>query len=414
MSINSMQKTLKTIRVSNLSLDLKNPRLGNAKDELNAIALLCQNEKIFLIAQDIVVYGLNDMIIFGVMENDAGKYTVLDGNRRLCALKLLHDSSKAPADERLKFESLSKEWQTSITNVQCVIYSSRDEAKPWIERLHAGEFNGKGQKAWDAVQKSRFQGSNNQNAKALAFLDWAYSENLISNQDLSKKLTTVGRFISNPRMRKALKISGFKENKPLFSKPEKDVKIIAQKFIDELLTPGSNVHSRQNKANIDDYAKSLSSSPNKSSPTTLQKKPHSKNSTHKPSLPALPKHLKSSKDIFGALTKHYKLNSIYYSLCKIDLKDHTVLLRVGVWMFLETLTAATGRKDGSSLVQYINDKFRCDKNNDKSLKAAIDRIKSNANDSKHHKSSAGYDPAQLSNDWDILKDLILKLAKDIQ
>lgn len=48
-----------------------------------------------------------------------------------------------------------------------------------------------------------------------------------------------------------------------------------------------------------------------------------------------------------------KLSSIYYSLTKISLKRHTPILTIGLWAFLETLTAASGREENTAFDHFF-------------------------------------------------------------
>ena len=105
-----MNDHLATINVGIDTIDLwrQNPRYShlNFKTQDEIINHLCENEQIYEIAKDIRQRGLNLLENFGLFpleQNDIGetitsaKYEVREGKRRLCALKLLKDPSRAPS-----------------------------------------------------------------------------------------------------------------------------------------------------------------------------------------------------------------------------------------------------------------------------------------------------------------------------
>ncbi|MGJ9552871.1 hypothetical protein ACRQE5_02275 [Actinotignum sp. GS-2025b] len=78
---------IKTVAVTELSLDLRNYRMPiHATDENEAILYLIQNEKVFELASEILKAGYLDNEIPLVTSTDTG-YTVLEGNRRVTVLK---------------------------------------------------------------------------------------------------------------------------------------------------------------------------------------------------------------------------------------------------------------------------------------------------------------------------------------
>jgi len=84
------------IPVAALLFDEENPRLaspnGGQRETLRALATI-QGPKLRVLAQDILTYGLDPSeltIVMGV-ENATERFVVLDGNRRLAALRALEN-----------------------------------------------------------------------------------------------------------------------------------------------------------------------------------------------------------------------------------------------------------------------------------------------------------------------------------
>ena len=89
------------LSIDQVFIDYKNPRyLYKVDDDIKAIDKLCQEENVYELAKDISAVGLNPMDIFGVtQQND--NYIVVEGNRRLCAIKLLDDPELSPIQRTL-------------------------------------------------------------------------------------------------------------------------------------------------------------------------------------------------------------------------------------------------------------------------------------------------------------------------
>ena len=208
------------VRVDDLLLDVENPRHPKAHNQRDAIrALLADgSEKIAALAEDIARHGLNPADLLIVMPYDQYRYIVLEGNRRLTALKLLHrpDLAKGHTSEsRFNWikESIGK--HTNIANeVPCAIVNSRQEARHWMELRHTGERSGAGVVRWSAEAQQRFSPDRGTHAnkamividilRSLYLDDTEFSEYL--EMVSSQKLTTFGRLVSDPYVRSKLGI----------------------------------------------------------------------------------------------------------------------------------------------------------------------------------------------------------------
>ncbi len=88
----------KNVSVTSLVLDTRNPRIPAASrrvKERDVIAHLIEHDKVYELAQAITEQGFFPTeILIGLEEG--GKKVILEGNRRLAALKLLISPSIAP------------------------------------------------------------------------------------------------------------------------------------------------------------------------------------------------------------------------------------------------------------------------------------------------------------------------------
>ncbi|WP_417447717.1 hypothetical protein [Idiomarina abyssalis] len=412
----------KMIDTGRVFLDLSNPRHEPFSDQDDAITYLCNEEQVLNLAKDIAKIGLNPLELFALIQEEGDTYFSAEGNRRLCALKLLNDPELAPANVRNEFKKAAEHW-TPVEKIFCVVFSNRDEVRTWLDRIHAGSDEGRGRRQWKAEQKSR-NSIYSKNDLALEVLDYAENKGLINSEDRKGRLSTVQRYLGNPLMRDALGLES-KAGEPLTtSLNENDLTIMLKSFMKDLAN--KDINTRDNSQNIQDYSNKLrqldgldgtrgDKRPLNGEPDE-DKKPNDE-SRKNPKSPKLAK-IPPSDELQSALHKipSYKLEKIYYSMCSLTLNNHTPLLYVGAWSFIETLTALCGR-DGASFesflsVQKLTNLGLGNKSDTKAIRQAITRISEFGNVTKHNKTSAGFNGEQLANDVQLLEPLFKKLASE--
>lgn len=138
----------------------------------------------------------------------------------------------------------------------------------------------------------------------------------------------------------------------------------------------------------------------------------------KPAKPEKLIRLDYHQDIFDGLKQlsNKKLISLYYSMCEIEVEDHTPILAVGVWAFLETLSKLTGRSAGVAFDAFWTQQWSkthslpgsASKKDYAGTLGALQRLSKAGNDTKHHITAATFDSKQLNNDLSVIKDIILK------
>ena len=179
-------------------LNLENPRHNPFETQEEVIEYLCSDEYVYELAKDLVNHGLSPLELFALVPSKRGRkniFLVAEGNRRMCALKLLNDPDLAPAKHRKNFERLSISWNP-IPKIFAVIFKDKQDVDLWILRIHGGLQGGIGRKTWSAEQKTRHSGDR-KNLLAQGILDYAERENVIQAAERKGKLTTVQRYLSN-------------------------------------------------------------------------------------------------------------------------------------------------------------------------------------------------------------------------
>jgi hypothetical protein len=166
------------IDVDRIFLYEENPRHEPIESEPEIIEHLCKDEQVYNLARSISEFGPNPLDLLGLVQikGSGGKksYQAWEGNRRVCAIKLLNDPDRAPAHLRKDFARLSAEsGQVPIKKINSVVFDDHDDLKFWMGIIHDGAQAGVGRLSWDAQQKARHFGVSSRNRLALAVLDAA-------------------------------------------------------------------------------------------------------------------------------------------------------------------------------------------------------------------------------------------------
>lgn len=156
----------KDLQLSKLLLDQTNARLGreqpNQETTQRALANLMRDQ--FLpIVEDIVREGLDPTALFAVVPTEVRgeQYSVIEGNRRLLALKALDRPAIVEGvltiGRQRRLSSLSDEFHSApISAIPCVIFDTEREASRWIELRHTGANGGIGLVEWNSDDKDRY------------------------------------------------------------------------------------------------------------------------------------------------------------------------------------------------------------------------------------------------------------------
>lgn len=161
-----MHTTVK-ISIADLLLDTSNARLGDEQPSQQAAYLTLakqQGRRLIKLAQDIVEFGTDPTTIVAVVAtNDRRpRYRVLEGNRRVLALKALEtpttvSAAFSKADQRKLLELSATYASDPIDEIDCVLFDSEDEIYHWINLRHTGANDGAGLVEWDSNEQDRFR-----------------------------------------------------------------------------------------------------------------------------------------------------------------------------------------------------------------------------------------------------------------
>jgi ParB-like nuclease domain len=205
-------KLVQGVAVADLLLDQGNPRIRTGHDQRQCIErILRKEEHMIALMRDIATRGLTTMPII-VKPVDEGRYVVMDGNRRVTALKLLNSPETCP-DERLKpqLRDLSKRHRAMIPTAVDVMCSDNAEAIAMeVLARHSGEQGGVGQVDWSAYLRTVYllnHGHPPDYKRAGQYALWAEDQGIFVDDEFP--ITSLQRFFTMEN----LALLGFKVDK---------------------------------------------------------------------------------------------------------------------------------------------------------------------------------------------------------
>ncbi|HEY7285065.1 MAG TPA: hypothetical protein VH497_06475 [Vicinamibacterales bacterium] len=345
-----MANTL-TLAPADLLLDEQNPRIEQPNaGQQRALQALAHHldRKLLKLALDIVENGIdpsNLPIVLPVVGTPA-RYVVLEGNRRLAALKVLENPdtvSDAVKPTVLKaLRRLSKTYQSNpIDTIECVVVRDRDAARHWIELRHTGLNEGAGIMPWGSDEAARYKsrtGASEIHSQALDFLQ--QRGDLTPEARRKVPATTLKRLIETPVVRAKIGIEK-QDGRMALLADEKAVAKALMHIVNDLVSGKTKVGDVYTKPQRQKYADNLPSSvvvtptakpghgvpPSGTSATTPRaKKP--KRSTHRKRDRLI------SNDCVLNLTAG-RIRDIEGELRRLSLEDHTNAVSVLFRVFLE-------------------------------------------------------------------------------
>lgn len=153
-----MKRDIRPINFNLIKLDQENVRFGGdiAQNQREAIELMLADpedtKKILKLAEHIVRHGLDPTELQLVVPDNEGNYIVLEGNRRLTALKLLQRPDLCTQEKYYKdFLAAHNEIIGRFpSEIECSVVATREDGDVWIELKHTGQNGGAGRVPWDS------------------------------------------------------------------------------------------------------------------------------------------------------------------------------------------------------------------------------------------------------------------------
>jgi len=361
-----MKKSVnESIKLSLLLLNIENPRFDLGENQRDVVQKMIedQGDKLYRLAEHIVKHGLNpsELAIVTPSEREDGRYEVLEGNRRVTALKIL----TTPSLIDVKYKSLTnkiKKLSTAfkkrgIKNVPCVIFDDPKEATKWIKLKHTGQNGGVGTVEWDNQQQARYDAKTEGKApnSAIQIIDYL-RKSPDFDKDLKAKLkdvpaTSLGRLLGDPVFREFVGLSQDDGILKSNFEPAETIKPLT-KVIRDLLKPKFTVNDIYYKEDRLKYIEGFSKAEIPEKKKASSPWPLAKPSAAQP-LPAKAKkksnpHSTDRKTLipreFIVRITDKRINDIYHELKNLEISEYEnsasvtfrVLLELGVDAFIQT------------------------------------------------------------------------------
>lgn len=274
------------IPVSSIVLNVENFRHRPATSQEGALAALFGDEtdrgEMLALATDIAARGLDPSSLL-ILEPVDGYWRVLEGNRRIAAIKVMMNPELLPDLPGVP-ERKMKEYRAKLAkvgavarlprNVLCVVTDDRELANHLIKLKHTGTgaHKGAGTILWDTEGRTRYEqslqggtptgrqsASNRQTASALALLD-ALAVHFSGDAEMDdlaeaarkKGLTTLGRLLikAENQLRLGVQIEG---NNVRFAVSRDALRTALHRVLSDLGTPDLNSRTTNHAQDVIDY-----------------------------------------------------------------------------------------------------------------------------------------------------------------
>ncbi len=338
------EQTIKPIALENLIVDIFNPRYLPQPSQRDALATIAhgQGQKLANLADDIVEKGLNPSELPLVAPADQkDMYVVLEGNRRIAALKLIASpqllaSIGLPKRLNERFRALHRDAQGNLpTEINCAVLA-REDANHWIQLKHTGENEGVGIVTWDGRARQRFRGS----SPALQAIELVEKSDYLDEEtkkNLQKiYITNVERLLGTPEARKALGVDVKKNQLVIVGLEEEALGRLAI-VIGEIANKRIKVSDLDSKDQRVTYAQRVAAMPLPALQSATNKggsagacgiKPGSSRRINPDRKTLIPR-------AFKLTITHPRLNRIYHELQKISVDSYVNCCSVMLRVFME-------------------------------------------------------------------------------
>ncbi|MGZ3814348.1 MAG: hypothetical protein ACXVJN_21345 [Mucilaginibacter sp.] len=270
-----MSWTIKEYSINSIYLDIKNIRLPITETAQDAIMHdLFSNEDALEIAKSIVRYGMFPDE-FPIITKEKGKLIVIEGNRRLAALKGLDNPNRVPLFKD-KLRALSN---PGIQKIKAVIAPSRDAATQLIANKHTINLR----RAWKPLRQAYFYKSQIDNGKTIDQLKEEYPEHEIQkfikmleahhlakaisyeddtttltvHDERSFPITNLERMYDDTKVLDYLGISFDKNGKISINTKEDEFKKAYKRIVEDIAKNDLNSRNTNNKEQREKYIQNL-------------------------------------------------------------------------------------------------------------------------------------------------------------
>lgn len=394
------------------SENIRQPITDTAQDAI--LQDLFSNEDAFDIVKSIVQYSLFPDE-FPIVTKEKNKLIVIEGNRRLAALKALDNPERVPFfKDRIKALKPAK-----IQKIRAVLAPSREKALQLIANKHTNNLR----RPWRPLRQAYFYKSQIENGKTIEQLKKEYpghditkfikmleahhlaksisynndAVTLMVHDERKFPITNLERMYDDPYVTEYLGFS-FETNGKIKGKTKtEDFKKAYRKIVEDIALDNLNSRNTNNKEQRQKYIDTLPPElkPSKSNKSTFSSTTFKETKIDKDDLSKKVKTIKKQKGLIPSYIpfklEHSSLREIYDELRNIPVKDFANATHDLLRSFLECTLVCYLKETGEFKLVEKNSKHnpkldemltfilsdKCTSIDDASLKQVIEHIKSN-------------------------------------
>lgn len=337
-------KMRKIVELDKLVINPENYRFDPVETQDEAIDLMLEEKgnEIFNMAKHIVEYGLDEAKNLRVTAMKKDLYKILEGNRRITALKCLHNPSLIK-NESLKNKFLElikeaeKEKKTIPKMVNCFVYGDEVDAAKWVKLDHTGKNEGVGLVEWGTAEKNRFaekfEGKLSPAMQAVKLYEEVTKSKIDDPNELN--LSTIDRILSNPESRSYIGLGMMGgEIYPITSLKEVGERL--DKLFNKMLLEKIPVKEFYNTELTIKFIKNLYGEKPKPSKGPVKVNFRKEKKKSKKRLPKSNDRNILIPNVCDLEIKENKINNIYHELMEIPLAEFPNAVGVLFRVFLET------------------------------------------------------------------------------
>jgi hypothetical protein len=257
--------TPKSLKIGSLLLDQQNPRIPPVTNQREALQQVIddQQEKLANLADHIAEQGLNPIDLWFVERSvtQSDKWIVLEGNRRIAALKILDNPNVLSGlilsnSLQKRLEAAAKSFRKDTVEPVSCVETTREEANPWIQLRHTGADQGRGLVDWNGQASARFRGGD----PALQALEFVRKHGNLSDAEHAvlggRYITTLRRLLETPDVRSQLGLE-LKKKELLSSVSSDELLKGLRRIVLDLAEKKINVTALKTKAQMVGYVSGL-------------------------------------------------------------------------------------------------------------------------------------------------------------
>ena len=447
--------------------------VANQIEAMRAI-IIDQKRKFINLSKHIAENGIEPgRAVYVTPISNTSNFLVLDGNRRVTALKLM--SSRELRDEfqellPINFNKISEHFKNNnyVTKIECIVYPLEEDSREWIKVNHGFAADGVSTQDWDSAVRGRVMAaySNSRLDRDIIVLNYLKESPLVSNE-LKEKIRSTKRK-NNTTLRRILSDDVLPEIGITFTKS--DVKFLVEeseavkplvrfvkdllynkksaravfdtelraKYISELKESGDLPDLTKLNKSDEGIEKSEVQNNNQTEGNFSENTDNDQENNYKKTVSKKPKPIKNNREVifkksFLINDSDARITDIYNELCALSVEKYPNAVAILTRAFVEMMVKEYGKKykvEGigkevalrdavNKVVDHLRGRFSIDEDDVRGLVEACDKKNISSMFSIEsfqqlvHREKLKPIPSELIQRWDNIEPAIKHIIENI-